>query len=322
MPSHSQRGIPFSIHRAFIYSACAPGAGDIYAGKRLKGYVILVLFIVFSSWMIVEFARMTSASVTYLFGSLDTATAPSLPQLSVKSISVAFFGMLLIWYGGLLSAVESAVPQLEERGLPPQTSVAWALGMSWLCPGAGQAYTGQRQLGWVLLSGFIISILLMIPAYKTLFDQLSGLLSAGQLDMGHIEETMHRVHNYLRMVDFSTGSLLKHGVKWYAIAAAMASLREGALQHDTRWSTRAPGYALALVGIGWLCPGAGQLLQGRRQIGWLFLAGYIFLFFIIGLLAKSNVFTIEKAETLAWLHIILQWIAALEAPMAMRKLKS
>ena len=36
---------PVTVHRAFIYSACAPGWGDIYAGSRLRGYAALFLFL-------------------------------------------------------------------------------------------------------------------------------------------------------------------------------------------------------------------------------------------------------------------------------------
>lgn len=319
MPSGSDGANTISAHRAFIYSACAPGAGHVYAGFRLRGYAILALFIGFSGWLIWILAVWLAAAVDSLFGHVDGMGSPAIPHLPVVSIGAAFLILFLIWYGALLSAVDVAVHQRRRHGRPTQASVAWSLAMSWLCPGTGQVYTGQRGFGLVLFMGYIIGMLLMVSAYRDLFNGLSDIVSAGQLDAGNVQETVRQLHILLRKVDFSVGALLQRAVKWYAIAHTMETLRQGPLRSDSHWLTRSPGYGLALFGIGWLCPGAGQLLQGRHRAGWLFLAGYVTATLAIGLPAGRRVISVPTADHLEWLSFIIQWAAALEALLAMKR---
>lgn len=307
-----------SAHRAFILSACAPGAGDVYAGFRPRGYTILALFIGFSGWLIWLLAAWLATAVDSLFGNMDAIGTPAIPQIPVVSIGAAFLILFLIWYAALLSAVDVTVRQRRSHGSPPQASVAWALAMSWLCPGTGQVYTGQRIFGLILFTGYILGMLFMLSAYRNLFNGLFGIVSAGQLDTGNVQGTVRQLHILLRKVDFSVGALLQHAVKCYAIANTMETLRQGPLRSDTHWLTRSPGYVLALFGIGWLCPGAGQLLQGRHRAGWLFLAGYIISTLAIGLLADGGAISVPAADHLEWLSVIIQWAAAIEAPLAMK----
>ena len=44
-----------SAHRAFVYSACAPGLGEFYAGRRLQGLLTAALFILASVWFARDF---------------------------------------------------------------------------------------------------------------------------------------------------------------------------------------------------------------------------------------------------------------------------
>lgn len=318
-PTGADGANAISAHRAFIYSACAPGAGDVYAGLRLRGYTILAIFLIFSGWFIWILAAWLAAAVDSLFGHMDGMGTPAVPHLPLVSLGAALLILFLIWYGSLLSAVDVAVRQRRRHDRPVQASVAWALAMSWLCPGTGQVYTGQRGFGLILFMGYFLGMVLMVPAYRNLFNGLSDMVSAGQLDTGNIQETVRQLHILLRKVDFSVGTLLQHAVKWYAIANTMEILRQGPLRSDTHWSTRSPGYGLALVGIGWLCPGAGQLIQGRQRAGWLFLAGYITATLAIGLSAGRAVISVPTADRLDWLSVIIQWAAALEAPLAMKR---
>jgi hypothetical protein len=318
MPTGPDGANAISAHRAFIYSACAPGAGDVYAGFRLRGYAILAFFTGFSGWLIWILAAWLAAAVDSLFGHMNGMGTSTMPHMPLVSMGAAFLILFLIWYGALLSAVDVAVRQRRHHGRPAQASVAWALAMSWLCPGTGQVYTGQRGFGLILFVGYILGMVLMVPAYRNLFKGLSDIVSAGQLDAGNVQETVRQLHILLRKVDFSVGTLLQHAVKWYAIANTMETLRQGPLRSDTHWSTRSPGYGLGLVGIGWLCPGAGQLLQGRQRAGWLFLAGYVTATLATGLSAGREVISVPTADHLEWLSVIIQWAAALEAPLAMK----
>jgi len=97
----------------------------------------------------------------------------------------------------------------------------------------------------------------------------------------------------------------------------MTNLRQGPLKADTKWTNPSWVYGAALFGLGWLCPGAGQLLQGRHRIGWGLWAAYFASKLLIVILLGGDVIAVATADTLAWLPLIVQWGAMIEAPVAM-----
>ena len=102
-------------------------------------------------------------------------------------------------------------------------------------------------------------------------------------------------------------------------AGTLAALRQGVLKDDPRWSEPSVGYAVALFGIGWLCPGAGQILQKRDKTGWLLLVGYVGSKILIGFLLSHTLITVQQADMLAWISLVLQWGVMIEAPLWMVK---
>ena len=44
-----------SVHRAFVYSACGPGSGEIYAGARMRGAITVALIVLLAIWFLVSF---------------------------------------------------------------------------------------------------------------------------------------------------------------------------------------------------------------------------------------------------------------------------
>jgi hypothetical protein len=127
------------------------------------------------------------------------------------------------------------------------------------------------------------------------------------------------VHGFVVRVDYSFGRLLQAFTKYYAIAATICTLRQGLLETDTKLSTPSVALGASLFGIGWLCPGAGHLLQKRYTIGYCILAGYIGSKLLIGFLLGNDLLNIQKADTLAWISVLIQWSAMIEAPFRMRK---
>jgi hypothetical protein len=131
---------PISVHRAFVYSASAPGLGEFYAGSRIRGLVTAALFLFFTVWLVRMLFVILSAMVSQVFGSF-TGTAPFvMPNVPFFSMGVYFFGLYFIWLWAMISAVDVATEQRQQNGGPPQASVAWAAAISWFCPGAGQVY--------------------------------------------------------------------------------------------------------------------------------------------------------------------------------------
>jgi len=84
---------PVSAHRAFIYSACAPGWGDIYAGSRLRGYATLLIFLFCAAWFTWTMAQTLRTVVGQMFDSLEGITPFILPELPLVSLRISLSGI-------------------------------------------------------------------------------------------------------------------------------------------------------------------------------------------------------------------------------------
>ena len=257
------------------------------------------------------------AMVGQVFDGLNGIKSGALPDLPFVSLGVSFLGIYYLWLWALIAAVDAAVAHRPKYAGPPRESVAWAVTMSWFCPGAGQVYTAERRFGYLLFAAYLLGILLTIPAYRQLFQDFSGMLKGGQLSPNNPYAVIDMVHGLLARIDYSFGKLIQISVRYYALAATMAALRHGSLKTDIRWTAPSAIYGAALVGMGWLCPGSGQLLQGRYKIGWYLLAAYLGGKLLIGFLLGMDLITVSTTDSLAWVPLIIQWAAMLEAPIRM-----
>jgi TM2 domain-containing membrane protein YozV len=310
---------PISVHRAFVYSASAPGLGEFYAGSRMRGLVTAALFIFFIVW----FGRMLfvilSEIVSQIFGSLNGIAPFVLPHVPFFTMGVNLFGLYFIWLWAMISAVDTATEQRQRNGEPPQASVAWAVAISWFCPGSGQVYTGSRRYGYLLFAAYLLGLLAMVPVYIQLFHSISDLAGSGRLTPNDPFAVIDIVHKLMARVDLSFGKLCQASVKYVAIAGTLVALRQGLLEADTRWSKPSAAYGAALFGLGWLCPGSGQLLQKCFTLGWYFLAGYIGSTFLVGFLLHFDFITVPTADLLGWLPVVIKLSAMVAAPLWMLK---
>ncbi len=302
-----------SVHRAFVYGASAPGVGEYYAGTRLRGLITALVFVFFSAWFTWLLIEIAGGIVDRIFGSLNSMTPPALPQISFVSPAIAFFGMYFIWLWAMIDAVDVAVEHRRKTAVAPQASPFWATVISWFCPGAGQVYTGERRFGYLLFAVYLMTILLTVPVYVHLVQGIVGLVKSGQLSSDRPLGVIDIIHGLITRTNYSFGKLLQAFVRYFAVAAAIDALGQGQLKTDTRWSNPSTAGAAALAGLSWLYPGAGQLLQARRQFGWYFLTGYIGSRSLIALLLGSNLITVVQADTAGWIPVIVQWGAVAEA---------
>ena len=310
---------PISVHRAFAYSAGAPGLGEFYAGSRIRGLVTAALFLFFTVGLARMLFVILSAMVNQIFGSF-TGTAPFvMPQVPFFSMGVYFFGLYFIWLWAMISAVDVAIERRQRNGGPPQASVAWAAAISWFCPGAGQVYTGSRRYGYLLFAAYLLGLLAMVPVYIQLFHSISDLASSGQLSPHNPLAVVDIVHRLMARVNLSFGKLCPVSVKYVAIAGSLVALRQGLLKADTRWSKPSAAYGAALFGLGWLCPGSGQILQQRFRLGWYFLAGYIGSTVAVSVLLHLDFITVPTADLLGWLPVTIKLSAMVAAPLWMLK---
>ena len=322
IPTPPPLKVPISVHRAFVYGACAPGWGDIYAGSRLRGYATLFLFIFFTAWFTWALMQTLRTVVGQLFDSIDVITPYVMPELPIVSIGISFVGIYFIWLWAMLSAVDVAADQRQQTGYPPQTSVGWAVAISWFCPGSGQIYTNDRRLGFILFGAYLLGILLIIPAYKQLFQSLVDLAKNGELPSNNPYAIISIVHELITRVDYSFGKVFQGSIKYFAVAGTMAALRQGPLQADPKWLQPSMAYGTALFGLGWVCPGSGQLLQGRNRIGWFFFAAYVGSKILIGLLLGQDLITVQTADALAWVSVVVQWSSMIETSLRMMSRKN
>ena len=310
---------PISVHRAFVYSASAPGLGEFYAGSRMRGLVTAALFLFFSVWLARLLFVILSEIVSQFFGSLSGTAPFVLPHVPFFSMGVYFFGLYFIWLWAMISAVDVATEQRQRNGRPPQASVGWAVAVSWFCPGSGQVYTGSRRYGYLLFSAYLLGLLAMVPAYIQLFHSISDLAGSGQLTSNNPFAVIDIVHRLVARVNLSFGKLCQASVKYVAIAGTLVALRQGLLETDARWSRPSAAYGAALFGLGWLCPGSGQILQKRFTLGWYFLAGYIGSTFFVGFLLHLDFITVPTADLWGWLPVVIKLSAMVEAPLWMLK---
>ena len=134
---------------------------------------------------------------------------------------------------------------------------------------------------------------------------------------------MHHVNDHIGIIDmvhglfvklnYSFGKLFQTGIKSFAIASSIAALIQGPLKNDDHWCQPSIGYSMALLGIGWLCPGAGQLLQKRNRIGWYILASYFGSKVLISFLLNHDFITVQRTDSLVWVSVLIQWGAMIEA---------
>jgi len=315
-PAHSAKK-PISTHRAFVYSACSPGAGEIYAGSRLGGILTAALFLILTAWFILTLFTILQAVVAKVFDSLNGMDPLVLGDLPYVSLGVSFFGIYYLWLWAMIAAVDAASSNFQRTPGPPQASVAWAVTLSWFCPGAGQVYSAERRFGYILFAAYLLGILLTIPAYRQLFQDLYGITNNGQLSPDNPYAVIDKIHGLMTRADYSFGKLFQISVRYFALAATLAALRQGPLKTDTRWTRPSALYGAALWGLGWLCPGSGQLLQQRDKIGWCLLTGYLGSRLFIGFLLGNELITVATADNLAWIPLLVQWGAMVEAPVGM-----
>jgi TM2 domain-containing membrane protein YozV len=302
-----------SVHRAFIYGASAPGFGEIYAGSRIRGLItagVFIFFLVWFNWLVIE---IMVQFVDLLFHRLNHNRGSVLYDLPFFSLGISFLGMYYVWLWAMISSVDVAVKRRQQNGSSPQLSVPWGVAMSWFCPGAGQIYTGYRQIGYILFAGNLLGIILIIPAYTQLFTHISLLVKSQQFSASNPYVLINIIREHLIILDYSFGNLAQKIIRYFAIAFTVAELMQGILHSKNSWTKPSAAYGIGLFVLGWLCPGSGQLLQKRPKTGWYFFTAYVSSIVLIGLLLKIGFISAIKANTFNWISVFIQWGAMIEA---------
>jgi hypothetical protein len=318
-----ERSLPaansISVHRAFVYSACAPGLGEFYAGNRLRGLLTATLFIFATVWFTWTLFVILSGVIGRFFDSFYGAAPSVLPDVHFSSAAISFFALYFIWLWAMISAVDAATAHRRRHGKLPQASIGWAVASAWFCPGSGHVYAGSKRLGYLLFAAYLLAILAAVPAYVELFYSISRLAGSGELTPNSPYTVISMIHELTAKAELSFGKLLRASVGYFAIAGTIDALRQHLPETDTRWSRFSIKCGAALIGLGWLCPGAGQFLQKRDTLGWCLLAGYIGSKFFTGFLLRHDFIAVSTADLLGWLSVVIKWGSVAEALFWMAK---
>lgn len=302
-----------SVHRAVVYGACAPGSGEIYAGSRIRGSLTAALFIFFLAWFTWTSIDIAADILNRFLAALNGTKGPPLRDLPIHQLIFALVGSYYIWLWAVISSVDLAVEHRRKSNEPSEASIFWGVAISWFCPGSGQVYTDSRRFGYLVFVAYLVGILLTVPPYLRMFQTISLLVKKGQLSASNPYELVDMMNQHLIRVNYSFGNLFQMMFKYVAVASTVTALKHRYLQADTTWMKSSAAYGALLLGMGWLCPGSGQLLQGRDSPGWLFFIAYFGSVLLTGLALGVHFITTGGVDTVSWISVLIQWGAMIEA---------
>lgn len=297
---------PVSVHRAGIYAILAPGWGDWYAGRPVRGVLLLCGFLACFTWLCWVGATLL----------LDLTLAPFAREGLVPGarawavdprwqLGVATLGMVWLWHLGVFSAIASARELYRQEGREFERAPWFAVLVSVCAPGAGQAYaspgagphTGRVRFGLGLLVAYLLGYLTLIPALQASLgmaaEATKQLEQLGQLGQPqgtsplHLASVLHNLVMAAKLqAEFSLPWKLHDLLKAYAIADVCACfgvfraapapdgeeflLEPAPPRPRPAWESSNFARVFGHLALGWLCPGAGQFLQGRERAGWIF----------------------------------------------------
>lgn len=325
---------PISVHRAFVYSALGPGWGEVYSGCRWQGYMTATVFTVFFIWFNWIIVEIFIDIYMNLVGSINGDHAGDL-NIPYQGLGLSILGAVFTWSWGVISAVNLASIKRSLAGDPVQNSEIWALAMSWCCPGAGQVYAGKKQAGRLIFVLYLVAILFLLPVFARLGNSIMDAAAGGRFSSydpiamaGVVRDLVFRVKYsipnqvliLLRYLVFAGTILALHGLSLRRknIDPFQPPPLPDRLNTHSHWIRRSAGYFFALLIVGWICPGAGQLLQKRYVPGWIFFFAFFGSMFLTALLLGAGAIQTESIVRLSWLFTGIKLFAVLEAPLRMK----
>jgi hypothetical protein len=311
--------VSVSVHRAFVYSLAMPGWGESYGGSKKRA--------------LVTYSALGIALLTFFFALYKLVAAVSIYTRSFRGSSDIdlwdlFFtpgillllgggGLYIVWMWAMLSSVETAAKTRKDQGLPLQRSPFWSVLMTYLCPGVGHLYIGKKEQGYILCGLSILATFLILPSLIDLSDAVKEQFMSGSSvsaqSVSSLQEIMSKMGALSTYVTLGFGAILAMVIQIYALADISCSMSEFFVVTLKKVKTRLLP-VLFLIFCGYICPGSGQIMAGRKETGWFIVwtvAGIkVFVAFMIGL----GLIDRTSAGTFTSIPALLGWIALFEAP--------
>ncbi len=337
-----------SAHRAFIYALALPGLGEMYAQAWIRGTLALSLFIGFFAWC----SWLLYAWTESIFGgpAVPGGLAGSGWTASFGLYFTWLCSMLSAVYSARSLRVREGLP--PQRSLGWAIAMAWLCpGAGQVYAGATLfgcvLFVGYLAANLLIIPAYEASGL----AVKVLFTD-AGVLSTPILILPTLTEIQLRLKycyaallqdgiTYVAIAE-ATCALRSDWRRLFAEdrattmrqTAPVASADDFILspaddncpdrrasvsgQPDLRarpFFRRTEGRFLGLAILGWLCPGAGQLLLGQTVLGWSLLAAFAGGRLLLGALLDAAWITPAFADALAWAPVLLRFYAMIDAPV-------
>ncbi len=328
---------PISVHRAFLYAASLPGLGEWYAGARRQGLATISVLLLLLTWFVWTTVLAITQAVSLVMGSIEGIGTPEL-DIPIKSLGICVVCLYALWVGSVINAVRLSAAERHVRGDCPQRSPAWAAGISIVCPGAGQAYVGSLRAGLAFALAHFLATLATIPSYVELGQGFVDATKRLQRDPSSLTQTYELLQGMQVRLNFGFAAVAQRAVSDLALCLVVARLsRVGNSSNEPEQhvdpSTDVPKttsksepsralWSLGLCVLGWLCPGSGQLLQGRASIGWALWGVYAAIAMTIASLLVLGWVSPSHADALTWAGTFLSVVAIIESLVTKSMLRS
>ena len=312
------------VYWAFLYNIACPGWGEKYCGYRRKSYIIgallavsLLLFMHSTYNLSIAF----SALVRELSQVNDGFTDVAMERLFYPVMYFLAGGgsLYLVWMWSLLSAVLSAKERRKNDGLEEERSLIWPLIMNRICVGSGQLYGNKTEQGYILWGVTVLGsflILFALPDFfagvRELFMSTDGSVPAASLSS--LDTVFSRVAVLKTYLSLSFGATLVYVVQMYAFADC-ATIFSKDFQDAVKKESAKVFNGFLLILWGYMCPGSGQILSGKREFGMYIVWGLVAFPVVTAFLVGIDVLPRERADTILMVPALFGWVAIIEAPV-------
>jgi hypothetical protein len=268
---------PLSYRTAALRSVANPGSGQIYAGQKTRGRIVMAAFLASVLWaglvglgLVMSLREILQSMLTAGGAGLGSGPTAAPSFVGVLFSLLPFLLAELIWFAALADCLHLTRQENRRRGfdMPPHPVMVAITSMC--SPGAGHLYSGASTRGWRLVAGYCAVKLANLPAnVYGIVTLTEALRSITGMDPAVIQALMDKAG---ALSASPTGFLID--LVWIL---ALADAISGCQISSQRAPEGGASNALLTVSLAYLCPGSGHLYLGEEKVGRGILGAYLVL---------------------------------------------